>query len=51
MPTCNICGGNKTLDELQGSFRYVCKRCWAKLRIVYLNDFNSRIEVDKDLIY
>jgi hypothetical protein len=45
MVICNICGENKTLDEIQPSFRYVCKECWDKCKIIIDS------EVPKDLFY
>lgn len=46
MVTCNICRQEKKLEEIQPSFRYVCKDCWNKVVIT----FGGSI-VDKDLLY
>jgi hypothetical protein len=46
MVTCNICRQNKKLDEMQGNFRYVCKECWAKMKVKIQEQ-----EINKDLIY
>lgn len=48
MVTCNICGENKTLEELQLSFRCVCKDCWDKVVLV---DRKDNCVYQKDLFY
>ena len=53
MVTCNLCAKNKSVEEMQSPFRYVCIECWNDLKI----EFKSRViqgvaePVDKDLIY
>jgi hypothetical protein len=47
MVICNICRENILfIDEMQPSFRYVCKQCWRKMKIII-----EEKEVDKDLLY
>ena len=46
MVTCNVCGGNKPLEEMEDKFRYVCKECWKLMEI-----FIDNTKIDKDLIY
>lgn len=47
MVTCNVCGKNKSVEDMQGSFRYVCKDCWNEVVLVDKDDNVYQ----KDLFY
>ncbi len=50
MVTCNLCGENKSLEDLHRGFRYVCKKCWNEL-IIGFNTASGFRRVDKNMIY
>lgn len=47
MVTCNICIKGKSIKEIEGMFRYVCKSCWKRIKII---DENG-IELNKENFY
>lgn len=55
MVTCNICLKNKPLEEIQNPFRYVCKDCWNKIKIVLSVDIAigkyQDMILEKELFY
>lgn len=50
MATCNVCGNNKSLEEMQHPFRYVCKECWNDM-VISKKDSAGYVEVDKEALY
>jgi hypothetical protein len=51
MVACNLCLENKPIEEIQHPFRYVCKECWNKLRIIPKERIDGLSDIDKGLIY
>ena len=46
MVTCNLCLKNLKIEKMQTPYRYVCKKCFKKLKV-----FKDGEEVNKELLY
>lgn len=46
MVICNICRENKTIEEIEAGYRYVCKECFKKIKITIEGE-----EINKEWFY